>query len=157
MKNTIKMLLIGVSLIANLSCAQTIMMKTTSDAKKIEINKKEFIGKPLNYFLKHINVEIKSIKPVPNKNLKEVNRISFLFVSKEQYKNDNRDISEKPTRITVIFNQNWDLIGEKCTYKKIGCTEWTKEDEKNLGDLIVYDIEVIGKDQINFANYIIMF
>ena len=117
MKNTIKMLLIGVSLIANLSCAQTIMMKTVSDAKKLEINKKEFIGKPLNYFLKHINVEIKSIIPAPNKNLKEVNRIDFLFVPYIQYRNDNRDITEKPTRITVIFNQNWDLIGERCTYK----------------------------------------
>ena len=114
--------------------------------KKIEVNKKEFIGKPLNYFLKHINVEIRSIIPAPNKNLKEVNRIDFLFVPYIQYRNDNRDITEKPTRITVIFNQNWDLIGERCTYKKIGCTEWTKEDEKNLGDLIVYDIEVIGKD-----------
>ena len=58
MKNTIKMLLIGVSLIANLSCAQTIMMKTTSDAKKLEINKKEFIGKPLSYLLTKMEVEI---------------------------------------------------------------------------------------------------
>ena len=146
MKNTIKMLLIGVTLIANFSCAQTPMMKKTSDARKMELNKKEFIGKPLSYFFKHIDLEIKSIIPAPNKNLKEVNRISFLFVSKEQYKNDNRDISEKPTRITIIFNQNWNLLGERCTYNKLECTKWTKEDEKNLGNLIVYDIYVLGKD-----------
>ncbi|QDP86695.1 hypothetical protein FNJ88_12080 [Chryseobacterium sp. SNU WT5] len=122
-------------------------MKSVSDAKKLEINKKNFVGKPLSYLLKNINVEIKSIIPSPNKNFNEINRISFLFVSKSIYKKSTaKDIEEKPTRITVNFNQNGDLKGDKCTYDKPECTEWTKEDEKNLGKLIIYDIYVSGKN-----------
>ncbi|MGC4128632.1 MAG: hypothetical protein QM564_03555 [Bergeyella sp.] len=146
MNNLIKTLIAGFILIVNLSCAQTVTMKSLSDAKKLELNKKEFVGKSLGYFLKHIGLEIKSIKPAPNKNLSEVNRISFMFVPYNQYRNDRRDITEKPTTITVVFNQNWDLLGNRCRYDIQGCTEWTKEDEKRLGDLIIYDIYVLGKD-----------
>lgn len=76
----------------------------------------------------------------------EVNRISFLFVPYSEYRNNRKDVSEKPTRITVIFTQNSDLVGERCRYDIPGCTEWTKEDVKNLGNLIIYDIYVLGKD-----------
>lgn len=145
MNNLYKILLVLVLLIVNFSCAQT-TMKTVSDAKKIQTNKKEFIGKPLSFLLKNINLEIKSVVPAPNKNRNEINRISFIFVPYETYKKTKGSLQDKPTRITVMFNQNSDLVGEKCTYNKIGCTSWTKEDERNLGDLIVYDIYILGKN-----------
>ena len=146
MGNIFKTLLIGLSFIANTSCAQTLKMKTASDAKKLELNKKEFIGKRLSFLLERIDLPIKSVIPVPNKNLKQINRLSILFVDQETYKNAKGELPEKPTRIAVTFNQNWDLLGERCAYDKPDCTKWTKEDEKNLGDLIVYDIYVLGKD-----------
>ena len=62
MKNLFKTLTLMSFLIFNLSCAQTTMQKI-ADAKKIEINKKEFIGKPLSYLLSKMNVEIKSTLP----------------------------------------------------------------------------------------------
>lgn len=146
MRKSIKFLTLFFLLIFNISCAQT-AMKSITDAKKIELNKSEFIGKPLSFLLQNINLEIKSIIPTPNKNHNEISRISFLFVSKLSYKNStSKNIDERPTRITINFNQNGDLLGERCTYNKPGCTEWTKQDEKNLGDLIVYDIYVSGKN-----------
>lgn len=144
MKKLFRTFALASLLIANIACAQT--LKSLNDSKKLELNKKEFIGKRLNYLLEHIKVEIKSVRPTPNKNIKELNRISFFFIPYDQYRKDSRDITQKPTSITVVFNQNWDLLGERCAYDKPDCTKWTKEDEKNLGDLIVYDIYVLGKD-----------
>lgn len=132
-------------LINNLACAQTKLNKI-SQARELEVNKKEFIGKPLSYFLSQINIEIKSIVPSPNKNRNEINRISFLFVPYKYYKDDLRDITEKPTRIVIEFGQNSELKGERCRFDIPGCTEWTNDDAKNLGDLIVEDIYVIGKN-----------
>lgn len=145
MNKYFKIIIIFTSLVTNFASAQTKLNKI-SDARKLETNKKEFIGKTLSYFLSNINMEIKSIVPVPNKNKNEINRISFLFIPYDEYKNDTRDITEKPTRITVIFGQNSDLIGDKCYYRISGCREWTRDDEKTLGDLIIYDIYVVGKN-----------
>ncbi len=143
MKNLYKIFLILTFLWSYNTYAQQTYLRSIENAKKLETNKKEFVGKPLKYFLKHIKLEIKSIVPAPNKNLKEVNRLSFLFVPYLDYRNNPNNISEKPTRITVIFNQNWDLQGTKCYYNIKDCIEWTKEDEKNLRNLIVYYIAVI--------------
>ncbi len=146
MKNLIKTLTLISFLIFNLSCAQT-TMKKVADAKKMELNKKEFIGKPLNYLLSKMDVEIKSIKAFPNKNVNQVNRITFRYVTNYEYrKTSSKEIKNRPTQLTVVFNQNWDFAGEKCMTSNPKCVEWIKEDEKNLGNLIVYDIYVLGKD-----------
>lgn len=145
MKKLLKTFAIASLLITNMACAQT-FVKSVNDAKKLEINKKEFVGKSLNYFLKHVNIDIKSVRPTPNKNLNEINRISFLFVPYNNYRNDSRDITQKPTSVTVVFNQNSDLVGERCRFDIPGCTEWTKNDQKNIGNLIVDDIYVNGKN-----------
>lgn len=145
MSNFFKILVILTLHVVYFSCAQT-TMEVISDAKKIQSNKKEFIGKPLNYLLHNIKLEIKSVVPAPNKNQNEVNRISFIFVPYDVYQKTSEYIQDRPTRITVVFNQNSDLVGERCTNVQKGCTTWTKEDEKVLGDLIVYDLYVLGKN-----------
>ena len=146
MKNLIKTSTLISFFIFNLSCAQT-TMKKVADAKKIELNKKEFVGKPLSYLLSKINVEVKSIKAFPNKNEKEVNRITFRYVTNYEYrKTSSKEIKNRPTQLTVVFNQNWEMSGERCMTSNPKCIEWTKEDEKNLGDLIVYDVYVLGKE-----------
>ncbi|MDO5616608.1 MAG: hypothetical protein Q4G16_10480 [Cruoricaptor ignavus] len=130
----------------NIVCAQT-TMKSVNDAKKIELNKKEFIGKPLSYLLSKMSVEIKSVLPVPNKNKSEINRVIIRYISDYEYrKTSSKEIEDRPTQLTVVFNQNWGLSGEICKSIYPNCINWTKEDEKNLGDLIVYDIYVLGKN-----------
>lgn len=143
MKFTFKFLIVLCVFISALFLAQT-SKKTLDSAKKIIENKNDFIGKPLSYLLKNIKGDIMSVIPFPNKNLKEVNRIGFLFVSSEEYRKSPSNYSEKPLRITAIFNQNWDFVGEPCRYY-MDCAQWTKEDVKTLGDLIIYDIYVTGK------------
>ncbi|MFT3918011.1 hypothetical protein [Cloacibacterium sp.] len=146
MPNLIKTLTIISFLIFNISCAQTIMRKV-ADARKIELNKKEFIGKPLSYLLSKMDVEVKSVLPVPNKNKNEINRLCLRYVDDNIYNITNsKEMKDRPTQICITFNQNWDLAGHTCKNTELNCNNWTKEDEKNLGDLIVYDIYVIGKD-----------
>ncbi|WP_228438176.1 hypothetical protein [Chryseobacterium sp. 6424] len=146
MKNLIKTLALISLLIFNYSCAQT-TMKSVADARNIEINKKEFVGKPLSYLVSKMDVEVKSIKAFPNKNANEVNRITFRYVTNYEYKKTStKEIKDRPTQLTIVFNQNWEMFGERCMTSNSKCVEWTKEDAKNLGDLIVYDIYVLGKN-----------
>lgn len=146
MKNSLKTLTVLSLFIMNISCAQTVM-RSVSDAREVELNKTEFIGKPLSYLLSKMNVEVKSTLPAPNKNRNEINRITFRFISNYEYrKTTSKEINDRPTQLTVVFNQNWGFVGEVCRYTDPNCNNWTKDDEKNLGDLVVYDIYVLGKD-----------
>ncbi len=139
----------GLVLIALFSSCQAQQTEKISikNSKIIEANKKEFIGKPLSYLLSKINVEIKSVLPVPNKNRKEINRLYLRFVNNADFqKTNSKAMKDRPTQLTIVFNQNWGLDGETCKSAEVSCGGWTKEDEKNLGDLIIYDVYVVGKD-----------
>ena len=114
---------------------------------KMEVNKSKFVGKPLRYLLSKTDIDIKSILPPPNKNSNEINRITFRYISAYEYrKTSSKQISDRPTQLTVVFDQNWDLSGEVCKNTEPNCNNWTSEDKKNLGDLIIYDIYVLGKE-----------
>ncbi|WOC51770.1 hypothetical protein BPO_1123 [Bergeyella porcorum] len=139
----------GLVLIALFSSCQAQQTEKISikNSKIIEANKKEFIGKPLSYLLSKINVEIKSVLPVPNKNRKEINCLYLRFVNNADFqKTNSKAMKDRPTQLTIVFNQNWGLDGETCKSAEVSCGGWTKEDEKNLGDLIIYDVYVVGKD-----------
>ncbi|MEC5394756.1 hypothetical protein [Bergeyella sp. RCAD1439] len=149
MKHLLKTTLLLLLLSFNFSCSQQLQMKTLSDAKKIEINKAKFIGKPLSYLLATIKVPIKSIQAVPNKNKSEINTLTFRYITYDEYRRVwiKNSIEEGPTQLVVKFNQNWETLGNLCRPKENPqCAEWLPEDEKNLGDLIVYDIIVLGKN-----------
>lgn len=137
-------LLLTVFLIST-SCTSQTTMKTLEDAQKLGTNKNEFVGKPLSYLLNHIELDIKSIIPTPNKNPKEINTLSLLFVDYEDYRN-NFSKNNGNTKITIRFNQNYELNGDKCNSKIPDCTKLTKDDEKNLGNLIIYDIQITGNN-----------
>ncbi len=146
MKNLIKTLTLILLVVFNISFAQT-TMRSIADAKKMELNKKEFIGKPLSFLLSKMKVEVKSVLPTPNKNKNEINRLYIRFINYDNFrKMESKELEDRPTQLIVVFNQNWDFLGERCMTSNPFCTQWTKEDEKNLGDLIVYDVYVLGKD-----------
>ncbi|MEC5394752.1 hypothetical protein [Bergeyella sp. RCAD1439] len=148
MKHLLKTTLLLLLLSFNFSCSQQLQMKTLSDAKKIEINKAKFIGKPLSQLLATIKVPIKSVQATPNKNKNEVNRLTFRYITYDEYRKTwGKEIQDRPTQLVVVFNQNWDTLGNLCRPKENPqCAEWLPEDEKNLGDLIIYDIYVLGKN-----------
>ncbi|WP_018674787.1 hypothetical protein [Riemerella columbina] len=143
-----KYIVLTLGLMMHFSCAQQLKINTPSETRKIEVNKKDFIGKPLNQLLSSIKVPIKSVLPIPNKNSLEVNRICLRYLEEKEFgKTLGKDINNRPTQICVTFNQNWDLHGKRCIVSEDpDCFEWTKKDEKNLGNLIIYNIEVFGKN-----------
>lgn len=141
----------GLVLIALFSSCQVQQTEKISikNSKIIEANKKEFIGKPLSYVLSVMDKStIKSVKAFPNKNKNEVARITFRQLSHTDYlKIWTKRIEDNPTQITIVINQNFSAEGKLCRPKENPqCAEWTKEDEQNLGHLIVDDIYVLGKD-----------
>lgn len=146
MKNITKFLL-GISVfLFNFSSSQTIM-KSLSEAKNIEQNKNEFIGLPFNHLLSRIEVPIISVLPAPNKDVNEVNRIYLRFITNNEFKRTNiNNLKDRPTQLVIVFNQNWELAGDQCMSSNPRCTEWTETDRQNLGNLVVYDIYVLGKN-----------
>ncbi|WP_018674788.1 hypothetical protein [Riemerella columbina] len=144
-----KYIILILGLIINFSYAQIVTIDRLSDVKKIEINKDKFIGKPLSYLLATIKVPIKSIQAIPNKNRSEINTLTFRYITYDEYHRVwiKNSIEEGPTQLVVKFNQNWNTSGNLCRPKENPqCAEWLPEDEKNLGDLIIYDIVVLGKN-----------
>ncbi|WP_156809693.1 hypothetical protein [Riemerella columbina] len=143
-----KYIVLTLGLMMHFSCAQSVTMNKLSDAKKIELNKKEFIGKPLKYLLSTIKVPIKSIQAFPNKNKNEINSLTIRYTTYSEYRKTwDKKIDDRPIQLRIEFNQNWDKLGNLCSPKENPqCAEWLPEDEKNLGDLIIYDIAVLGKN-----------
>ncbi|SDD88000.1 hypothetical protein [Riemerella columbipharyngis] len=149
MRKSLKLAVLSLFLGIQFSCAQQIVINKPSDTRLLEVNKKEFIGKPLSYLLSVIKVPIKSVLAVPNKNKNEINMLYFRYITYDEYRRvwTKSSIEEGPTQLVVKFNQNWNMEGKLCKpIENPQCAEWLPEDEKNLGGLIVYDIYVRGKD-----------
>ncbi|MEC5394753.1 hypothetical protein [Bergeyella sp. RCAD1439] len=148
MKHLLKTTVLLCLCLLNYACAQQLKIKEPSETRKLEINKKDFIGKPLSQLLATIKVPIKSVQATPNKNKNEVNRLRFRYITYDEYRKTwGKEIEDRPTQLVVVFNQNWELNGERCFVKENPqCAEWLPEDEKNLGDLIIYDIYVLGRN-----------
>ncbi|MEC5394755.1 hypothetical protein [Bergeyella sp. RCAD1439] len=149
MKHLLKTIVLLCLCLLNYACAQQLKIKEPSETRKLEINKKDFIGKPLSQLLATIKVPIKSIQAYPNKNKNEINRLTLRYITYNEYNKiwSKNSIEEGPTQLVIIFNQNWDFIGQRCyPNKNPQCAEWLPEDEKNLGNLIIYDIAVLGKN-----------
>ncbi|VDH03213.1 hypothetical protein [Bergeyella zoohelcum] len=130
--------------------AQTIENVGIKDASVLVAHKQDFLGKPLSYLLSKIDKStIKSVSYGPNRNREEVHMISFRYLSYKDYqKTMDKKYYDRPTRLVVIFNQNWDLSkGKPCYIKEDStCVKWTGKDEKNLGGLVVHDIYVLGRN-----------
>ncbi len=140
MKQLFKLLSI-IFLISTASCHAQKMMQTLSDAKKLEINKDKFIGKPLKVLLDQIGPKIKSAIGDPDDNSKTQTKIiSFYFVDKKEFFSRDRK-GEKPTSISVILEpakeKKLPLSGEK---------PWTEEQVKEYGNMIIIRLSVRGEN-----------
>ncbi|EQB93080.1 hypothetical protein C874_16965 [Elizabethkingia anophelis 502] len=127
-----------------------INIQKIEDAKSLVSHKNEFIGKPLSFLLKNVQLEIKSVLAAPNKNVNQINTLYLRFVDIDTYlKTRSKEIEDRPTQIVITFNQNWGMEGDVCRYNSpndINCVNWTKDDEASLGKLIIHDIRVIGRN-----------
>ena len=149
MKTVLKILFAVTLLISAKSFAQ-INIQNVEDTKNLVSHKNEFIGKPLSYLLKNIQLEIKSVLAAPNKDVNQINTLYLRFVDIDTYlKTRSKEMDERPTQIVITFDQNWAMNGEVCKYNgisDINCVNWTKNDTDSLGRLIIHDIRVIGKN-----------
>lgn len=118
------------------------MVQRKTDAKKLEINEKEFTGKPLKVLLLQIGVPIKSAIGNPDEISTHQNTfITFYFVDKKEgWKLVSS--SQRPIAIDVILQKtdgkNYPPI--------IPANSWTDEHTKEYSDMIVLRIRVSGEN-----------
>jgi len=127
--------------IATSSRAQKMVQKT-SDARKLEINKNQFIGKPLSILLKEIGPRIETALGSPGTN-ERPGFFNFYFATKAEY-DKYRTQDKFPLTIKVYIKESfeWDKKGKT----KEDWLNWTNEDEEKYGDLIVADIKVYNEN-----------
>lgn len=126
-------------------CAQKLVQKT-SDAKKIEINKDRFIGKPLKELLAEIEPQIKFVYGNPeNKWAGAVGGtyFKFHFVNKEDYE---KSLKKNKTPIGIVITFQLETDSNRMPLPKGGLKEWTTEQTKEYGDMIITKIRVIGEE-----------
>ena len=126
-------------LTVNSACQAQLIMQTVSDAKKLELNEKLFVEKPLITLLK---AKIQRAIGVPG----DVERPSFFifyFVPNKEY-NQYKSHNKIPLAIKVYIKGSfeWDTK-DKAPNDYLS---WTKVDEKKYGNLIVGAIRVYGEN-----------
>ena len=124
------------------------MVRSISESKKLEINQKEFIGRPLKVLLKEIRPQIKFAYGNPDNNSSNIvggTFIKFFFVDRnERISKINRD--EKPIGITVQFQL--ESHNSRKPISREGLTTWGKEQVKEYGDMIITRIFVSGSEEV---------
>lgn len=123
------------------SCYSQQMVQSQQDAKKLEINKEQFIGKPLKDLLKEIKPKIKTALGAPGSS-ELPSFFNFYFTAKKDY-DKYRAKNKFPLTIKVYVKGTfeWDKRGKT----KDNWLDWTKQDEERYGDLIIADVKVYNK------------
>ncbi len=143
MRMLFKILLLSFVLIAATSCKAQ-MIQTVNDAKKLEIGKDKFIGKPLKELLAQIKPPVKRMAAIPG-GTTSASHIFLYFLTDSSYHQYIDQTGKTPTRIDVQVaegNFEWNPV----TKAKGHQYDWTKEDEKKYGNLTVVNIRVTGSD-----------
>ena len=128
------------------SCNTQRLVVKVNDAKKLEINKDNFIGKPLKNLLSEIKPTIRFVYGEPENTSARTfgeTYLVFYFVTKEVAKK-RFGAKETPTRITVQFQLEPENVRKPIL--KEGLTKWTKNETKAYGDMIVLSIRVTGEN-----------
>jgi hypothetical protein len=141
MKQSFKILTFVILFIASASCYAQQMVRKTSDAKKLEINKSEFIGKPLKNLLKEIGPTIATALGSPG-STEQPSFFNFYFSQKKEYDNYRKQ-NKFPLTIKVYVKENfeWNKRGKT----REDWLNWTKEDEERYGNLTILDIKVYNE------------
>jgi hypothetical protein len=129
-----------------ISCNAERLVTKVQDAKKLEISKDNFIGKPLKKALNQITPQIKFAYGNPENTSAEAiggTYFTFYFVDKEEGKS-RVSVKNTPTRITIQFRL--EPQNKREPLPKDGLKGWTREQTKKYGDMIIIDIRVSGEN-----------
>jgi outer membrane protein W len=128
------------------SCNTERLVTKVQDAKKLEITKESFIGKPLKIVLNQIKPEIEFAYGNPENTSVEAiggTYFTFYFVNKEEGKT-RVSVKDTPTRITIQFRL--EPQNKREPLPKEGLKGWTSEETKKYGDMVIIDIRVSGEN-----------
>lgn len=136
----------GTVLLVISSCQSPKIVQKISDAKKLEINKTQFIDKPLTTLLSQIKPAIKYVYGNPENRSSHVTGgtyLTFTFGSREEGRK-RLSSGEKPIRVNIFF-----YLDPKNNRKPLpadGLHKWTKKETKEYGDMIIMRISVAGEN-----------
>ncbi|MDQ6610491.1 MAG: hypothetical protein M3Y85_11800 [Bacteroidota bacterium] len=144
MKHFIKILFIVIISSTTGCCYAQKMVTKIRDAKKLEINKEQFIGKPLKFLIDQIGPKIKFAYGNPNNKGESIigTNIKFYFADETEYWKRHKE-NQTPTAILVTFK-----LEPNNTRKPIpvGGVKWTAELANEYGDMIISRIYVSGEN-----------
>jgi len=130
-------------LISGKSCFGQKMVQSTEDAKKLEVYKEKFIGEPLSVLLKEVQPKIKLVYGNPENSWGGAiggTYLKFHFADRDEIGKKLKK-KQKPTGIIVNFKLN-----PKNAHKPLpkgGVKEWTEQETKEYGDMIIANIRVV--------------
>jgi hypothetical protein len=133
-------------LLSATSCYSQQMVRKTTEVKVLQNKKEEFIGKPLSELLKQIGPQIKYVYGNPENTWAGAvggTYLKFHFIDRNEYGNKLKG-SKKPTAIVVSFKL--DANNKHRPLPKEGLNEWTEEQTKEYGDMIISNIRVIEEN-----------
>jgi len=119
------------------------LLGCTIKAKKLKMNKQQFINKPLKILLSEIKPKIKNASGDPSVNWKvRPGFFRFQFVMQQQ--NDSlKAVGKMPVTILVYVKENFDWDFKK--REKRNEFSWTKKDEEKYGNLTVIGLRIYGE------------
>lgn len=139
MKNMIKFLTLFLIAFFLSNCKGVPMVQTTKEIKELKINESKFVNKPLKYLLKEIEPEIKT--GIGNNEAGHF-YFYFKFITLDRQLKNQGNYDDNVSLIVYVREQiDWEW--EKRPKGKE--RDWTKEDAKKYGDLIVVRIKVIER------------
>lgn len=139
MKNIFLISTVIFLLLHNNSHAQQ-MVQTISDTYRLEVNKDEFINKPLKDLLKEIKPEIKTAHVFNNENS---SLLLLRFTTIEQQRKKEGSITD---RVSLLIYVKQSILWNWAARPKGKELDWTKDDAYKYGNLIISNIEVVTKN-----------
>ena len=128
------------------SCNTQRLVVKVNDAKKLETNKDYFIGKQLKNFLSEIKPAIRFVYGNPENTSARATGGTYLVFNFDNKEEGNKRLSAKetPTRIMVQFQL--EPTNNRRPLPKDGIKEWTNQETKEYGDMIIMSIRVSGEN-----------
>ncbi len=129
-------------IVPNSFCHGQQIVQNPSEAKKLELNKHQFIGKPLKTLLKEIGPKIETSLGRPG-STERASFINFYFAPKKEY-DKYRSQNKFPLTIKVYLKGTFEW--DRSNRTKDNLLNWTKEDEEKYGNLIVEGVKVYNEN-----------
>ena len=128
------------------SCNTQRLLVKVNDAKKLETNRDNFIGKPLKNLLSEIKPTIRFVYGEPENTSARTFGETYLVFNFDDKEEGNKRLNanETPTMIVVQFELEPKNVRKPIP--KEGLTKWKKKETKEYGDMIVLSIRVTGEN-----------